>query len=125
MTPIGKIDKGWGCEIVWTNNDHYCGKILIFDRIGAQTSLVIHKEKKKSWFVNSGRFKLYFVDPKTGEQTEAILEEGKTVDIAELSAHRLEALVAGSMIFEVGTTDTDDRIRLSPGDTQKKSSTQK
>ncbi len=125
MTPIGKIDKGWGYEIVWANNEHYCGKMLIFDRIGAQTSLVLHKEKKKSWFVNSGRFKLYFVDSKTGEQTEVILEEGKTVDIAELSPHRLEALVAGSMIFEVGTTDNDDRIRLAPGDSQKKLSTQK
>jgi len=118
MTPLGKIVKGWGYEIVWSNNDKYCGKLLVFERAGAKTSIVLHKEKRKSWFVNSGKFKLNFIDSKTGQMKEAVLEEGKTVDIAELSAHRLEALEDNSIIFEVGTTDTDDRIRLSPGDTQ-------
>ena len=120
MTPTGKIDKGWGYEIVWANNDKYCGKILVFERAGAKTSLVLHKEKRKSWFVNAGKFKLTFIDPATGTIHQSVLEEGKTCDIGELSAHQLEALEPNSMIFEVGTTDLDDRIRLAPGDTQTK-----
>jgi hypothetical protein len=121
MTPQGKIDKGWGYEIVWTNNDKYCGKILIFEKVGAKTSLVLHKEKRKSWFVNAGSFKLTFVNTQTGEIQDVILEEGKTVDLAELSPHQVEALQPNSMIYEVGTTDfVEDRFRLAPGDTQTK-----
>ncbi len=127
MTPqqLGKVDKGWGFEIVWANNDKYCGKLLVFERAGAKTSLVFHKEKAKSWFVNAGKFKITYIDINTGETKEAVLEEGKTVDFGALGPHQLEALEAGSIIFEVGTTDyVEDRFRLAPGDTQKQTSAQ-
>lgn len=115
----GKVNKGWGYEIVWSNNDQYCGKLLIFPTVGSKTSFLLHKHKKKSWFVNSGKFKMRFIDVTTGEVKEAILEEGKTVDLGEFSPHQLESLEANSVIFEVGTPDfVDDRIRISPGDTQ-------
>lgn len=119
LQQLGKVDKGWGYEIVWANNDKYCGKLLIFERAGAKTSLVFHKEKTKSWFVNAGKFKVKFVDVATGEIKEAILEEGKTVDFGQLGPHQLESLMPNSVILEVGTTDyVEDRFRLSPGDTQ-------
>ena len=118
--PLGQVKKGWGFEIVWANNDKYSGKLLVFDRAGAKTSLVFHKDRKKSWFVNAGRFKVTFIDVSTGEMKEVQLEEGKTVDFGELSPHQVEALEANSVIIEVGTTDyIEDRIRLAPGDTQK------
>ncbi len=123
--PLGQVKKGWGFEIVWANNDQYSGKLLVFDRVGAKTSLVFHKEKKKSWFVNAGKFKVVFIDVSTGEMKEVILEEGKTVDFGELSPHQVEALEANSVIIEVGTTDfIEDRIRLAPGDTQRMPSAQ-
>ena len=119
LQPLGKIDKGWGYEIVWANNDKYCGKMLVFERAGAKTSLVFHKEKTKSWFVNAGKFKVKFIDVTTGEVKEAVLEEGKTADFGQLGPHQLESLVPNSVILEVGTTDyVEDRFRLSPGDTQ-------
>ena len=118
--PLGQVKKGWGFEIVWANNDKYSGKLLVLDRAGAKTSLVFHKDRKKSWFVNAGRFKVTFIDVSTGEMKEVQLEEGKTVDFGELSPHQVEALEANSVIIEVGTTDyIEDRIRLAPGDTQK------
>jgi hypothetical protein len=117
----GKVDKGWGYEIVFANNDKYCGKLLVFERVGAKTSLVFHKEKRKSWFVNAGKFRVRYIDIASGEMKEAVLEEGKTVDFAELSPHQIEALVPNSIIFEVGTGDyVEDRFRLAPGDTQTK-----
>ncbi len=123
--PLGQVKKGWGFEIVWANNDRYSGKLLVFDRVGAKTSLVFHKDRKKSWFVNAGKFKVTFIDITTGEMKEVILEEGKTVDFAELSPHQVEALEANSVIIEVGTTDfVEDRIRLAPGDTQRMLSAQ-
>lgn len=121
----GKVDKGWGFEIVWANNDRYCGKLLVFDRVGAKTSMVFHKEKAKSWFINAGRFKLTYIDINTGEINEGFLEEGKTVDFGPLGPHQVEALAEGSIIFEVSTSDyVEDRFRLAPGDTQTKKSGQ-
>ena len=125
LQTLGKVDKGWGFELVFANNDKYCGKLLVFERAGAKTSLVFHKDKSKSWFINAGRFKLTFIDVATGETKHAELEEGKTVDFGALGPHQLEALVANSIIFEVGTSDyVEDRFRLVPGDTQTKQSAQ-
>ncbi len=125
LQQLGKIDKGWGFEIIFANNDRYCGKLLVFERVGAKTSLVFHKEKRKSWFVNAGKFRVKYIDVATGEVKEAVLEEGKTADFAELGPHQVEALVANSIIFEVGTADyVEDRFRLAPGDSQKKISAQ-
>jgi mannose-6-phosphate isomerase-like protein (cupin superfamily) len=125
LQQIGKNDKGWGFEIVFANNDKYCGKLLIFEKAGAKTSLVFHKEKAKSWFINAGRFKVTFIDVATGEIKQSELSEGQTADFGPLGPHQIEALVDNSMIFEVGTADyVEDRFRLSPGDTQKKVSAQ-
>ena len=125
LQTLGKIDKGWGFEIVFSNNDKYCGKLLIFERAGAKTSLVFHKEKAKSWFINAGRFKVTFIDVVTGEIKQSELTEGQTADFGPLGPHQIESLVDNSMIFEVGTADyVEDRFRLAPGDTQKKVSAQ-
>jgi mannose-6-phosphate isomerase-like protein (cupin superfamily) len=115
----GKIEKGWGYELVWVNNLHYCGKILVFERKGARTSFLYHQNYTKSWFVNAGKFKFTFIDTKTGQSKEIILDEGRTVDISPLSPHKLESLEANSIIFEVGNPDhEEDRFRIQPGDTQ-------
>lgn len=125
LQKIGKVDKGWGYEIIWANNDKYSGKLLVFDRVGAKTSLVFHKEKTKSWFINAGKFKITFIDVTTGETKQTEISEGQTADFAQLGPHQVEALVAGSIIFEVGTPDfVEDRFRLAPGDTQTKTSEQ-
>jgi mannose-6-phosphate isomerase-like protein (cupin superfamily) len=121
LQKLGKIDKGWGFEIIFANNDKYCGKLLVFDRVGAKTSLVFHKEKTKSWFVNAGKFKVIYIDITTGETRQSELTEGQTVDFGVLGPHQVEALAVNSMIFEVGTSDyLEDRFRLAPGDSQTK-----
>jgi len=119
LQPIGKIDKGWGFEVVWSNNESYCGKLLIFNHAGSKTSLVFHKNKKKSWFINAGKFRINYVDLVSGESKQVELSEGQTVDFGELSPHQVEALAPNSVIFEVGNSDyVEDRFRLSPGDSQ-------
>lgn len=122
----GKIDKGWGFELIFVNNEQYSGKLLVFNRIGAKTSMIFHKKMRKTWWVNEGKFKLTYIDTQTGVMHEAILDAGKTATLAELSPHQLEALEPNSIIFEVGTGDAGatDRIRLAPGDTQTRPSAQ-
>ena len=118
----GKIDKGWGFELVFVNNSDYSGKLLVFEQAGAKTSMLFHKKRRKTWFVNEGKFKLTFIDTQTGQVHETVLEVGRTVSLGEMSPHQLEALEPNSIIFEVGTGDegNTDRIRLAPGDTQTK-----
>ena len=125
LKPLGKNDTPWGFEIVWANNENYVGKLLVFPEAGKSTELAFHKTRNKSWFVNAGSFKFTFIDVKTGQVTEAILEEGKTVDLGELSPHRLEALTNEAIIFEVGMPDDlDDVYRLTPDTSQTQPSAQ-
>ena len=114
---LGKIDRVWGYEVLWANNEDYSGKLLIFEQAGSHTSMMYHQSHRKSWFVNAGKFKFTFIDTKTGSMQDIVLEEGRTVDLGELSPHRLEALVPNSMIFEVGTAEhVEDRFLISPDD---------
>jgi mannose-6-phosphate isomerase-like protein (cupin superfamily) len=115
----GKVNKGWGYEIIWATNDKYCGKIMVFEREGAKFSMHFHKEKDETWFVNSGKFKLTWCDTKTATYYEQILEEGSVWHNPPLQPHQLESLVAGSTIFEVSTADSvEDNYRIIQGDSQ-------
>lgn len=116
----GLVKKGWGYEIIWATNDHYCGKIMCFEKIGAKFSMHFHKDKDETWFVNSGKFLLRWIDTETATLNEKILVEGETWRNPPLQPHQLEALVANSMIFEVSTADSvEDNYRIIPGDSQK------
>ena len=61
----GKVDKGWGYELIWATNDLYCGKIMVFEKAGSKMSMHFHKEKDESWFVNQGTFLLRWIDTNT------------------------------------------------------------
>jgi uncharacterized RmlC-like cupin family protein len=115
----GKVDKGWGYELIWATNDQYCGKIMVFDRVGAKFSMHFHKEKDESWFVNAGSFKLRYIDTSTALVMERVLNSGDTWRNPPLMPHQLEALDANSSITEVSTPDSvEDNYRIIPGDSQ-------
>lgn len=115
----GQVKKGWGFEIIWATNEKYCGKILVFEKAGSKMSMHFHKEKDETWFVNAGRFKLRYVDTNTATINEKELKEGDVWRNPPMLPHQLEALVDGSMIFEVSTADSvEDNFRILPGDSQ-------
>ena len=39
----GKVDKGWGYELIWATNDKYCGKIMVFEKICSKFSMHFDK----------------------------------------------------------------------------------
>ena len=119
-TRLSGVDKkGWGYEMIWATNDLYCGKIMVFTREMAKTSMHFHKEKDESWFVNSGSFKLRYIDTSTALVMERVLNSGDTWRNPPLMPHQLEALEAGSSITEVSTPDSiEDNYRIAPGDSQ-------
>jgi mannose-6-phosphate isomerase-like protein (cupin superfamily) len=119
--PQGKVDKGWGYEVIWTSNDRYAGKILVFTRSGAKMSMHFHKEKEETWFVNSGKFILRWIDTKEARLHERVLSEGDVWHNPPLQPHQLEAMLPDSMIFEVSTADSvEDNYRIAAGDSQAK-----
>lgn len=115
----GFVKKGWGYELIWATNDKYCGKIMVFERAGNKFSMHFHREKDETWFVNSGKFKLRWIDTATATLYEQELSEGETWHNPPLQPHQLEALTDNASISEVSTADSvEDNYRIIPGDSQ-------
>ena len=68
-----KITKGWGYEVIWVSNEHYCGKFLYSKR--CKVFHALHKNKDETWFVNDGEFKLRYIDTKTATLYEKPLKQ--------------------------------------------------
>jgi mannose-6-phosphate isomerase len=119
----GYVKKGWGHELIWASTEKYCGKKMVFDRVGAKFSMHFHTEKDESWVVDQGRFLLRWIDTRTAKIHEQILVAGDTWHNPPNLPHQLEALEANSIITEVSTTDSvEDNYRIFPGDSQSDSS---
>ena len=115
----GHVKKGWGYELIWAKNDKYCGKIIVFEKVGAKFSMHFHHEKDETWFVNSGKFKVRWIDTSNATMFEKELNEGDTWHNPPLQPHQLEALEPMSSVTEVSTPDSvEDNYRLIPGDSQ-------
>lgn len=113
-----KIPKGWGHEIIITNNELYCGKVLVFKK-GAKFSMHFHMIKDETWYVNSGEFIYRWVNTKNAEIQEVVLKKGDSVRQFPGQPHQLEALTEGE-VFEVSTQHFDsDSYRVWKGDSQK------
>ncbi len=116
----GVVEKGWGYEMIWATNEHYCGKIMVFNREGAKTSMHFHKEKDETWFVNSGTFKVAYIDTNNSTLYEKELIEGATWHNPPLQPHQLICVSKEGSVTEVSTADSvEDNYRIGPGDSQK------
>jgi mannose-6-phosphate isomerase-like protein (cupin superfamily) len=112
------VQKGWGHEVIFVNNDLYCGKILHF-KAGARFSMHYHLKKKESWYVASGDFAFKYIDTRTADIIELALHVGDTITNEVGEPHQIICLVEGD-IFEVSTTHHDtDSYRVMKGDSQR------
>lgn len=115
--PECKIPKGWGEEIIITNNEKYCGKILVFKQ-GAKFSMHYHLIKDETWYVNKGVFIYRWIDTQNAELHEIKLYKGDVVRQSPGQPHQLECVEVGE-IFEVSTQHFDsDSYRVWKGDSQ-------
>lgn len=110
MKSSGVTKTNYGYELLWASDETYSGKILTFEKAGTCTDMIFHKEKRKSIFVNNGQIKLRWIDTKTGELKEAILNEGQTINIVELQPHQFEAITDNSSLTEVGSSELENDI---------------
>jgi mannose-6-phosphate isomerase-like protein (cupin superfamily) len=113
------VKKGWGSEVIFVNNDLYCGKILKFNK-GSKFSMHYHLKKKETWYVNSGRFLFKYIDTSNADVKEIILEIGDSITNEIGEPHQIICIEEGD-IFEVSTTHHDsDSYRVMKGDSQLK-----
>jgi len=114
----GFVEKGWGYELIWATNDKYCGKMMHF-KSGAKFSMHFHAEKDETWYVQSGKFFVEWIDTRTAEVHTKMLEANSVWRNQPLLPHRLICLEEGTVI-EVSTPDSvEDNYRVMPGDSQK------
>ena len=120
MTKLnGLVPKGWGSEFIFATNDKYCGKFLNFET-GAKFSMHFHAVKDETWYVQSGKFIVQYIDTTNAEVKDKYLEVGDTWHNPPLLPHRLICVEKGSII-EVSTPDSvEDNYRVMAGDSQKK-----
>jgi len=117
--PSCNIPKGWGHEVIFENNELYCGKLLVFKK-GCKFSMHYHMIKDETWYVQEGEFLYRWIDTETAEVVTKTLVVGDSVRQLPGQPHQLEALTDGT-IYEVSTQHFDsDSYRVWRGDSQPK-----
>ncbi len=112
-----KILKGWGHEIIFVNNEKYCGKILHFNK-EAKFSMHYHLRKEETWYVSSGKFLFKWINTANADIKEDTLYPGDCITNKVGEPHQIICLEEGD-IFEVSTTHYDsDSYRVMKGDSQ-------
>ena len=113
-----KVNKAWGHEIIFENNEKYCGKLLVFKK-GCKFSMHYHMIKDETWYVQEGQFIYRWINTETAQVEFKHLFPGDSVRIPPGHPHQLEA-VTDATIFEVSTQHFDeDSYRVMPGDSQR------
>ena len=112
--PVEIVPKGWGKEIIFVNNDEYCGKLLCFEK-DKKFSMHYHIKKKETWYVSKGSFILIWVETDTGITHSEYLKVGDVITNERGEPHQLIAL-EDSEVFEVSTKHYDeDSFRMWKG----------
>ena len=116
--PESVVKKAWGHEIIFENNEKYCGKLLVFKQ-GSKFSMHYHMIKDESWYIQEGEFIYRWIDTEKAEVCSKHLFPGDAVRIPPGHPHQLEA-VTDATVFEVSTQHFDeDSYRVMPGDSQR------
>jgi quercetin dioxygenase-like cupin family protein len=105
---IRKVEKPWGHEIIYAENDRYAGKIL-FVRSGERLSLQYHERKDETIYVLSGELELQ-IEENGALQTRRLVP-GEACHIPRRARHRMIGLT-DCQIAEVSSPELDDVVRL-------------
>ena len=108
-SPVRKVEKPWGYELLWATTDIYCGKLL-FVRAGEELSLQFHRQKDETIYVHQGRVR-FEIGEEEGALAADVVGPGAAFHLRPGTVHRLRAL-EDSLLLEVSTSHLDDVVRL-------------
>lgn len=109
LTPVRRVEKPWGHELIYAHTERYVGKILHIEP-GQALSLQYHRHKDETLYLLRGGFELE-VD-EGGEMVTLTLSSGQAYRIVAGTKHRMVAGRDGCEILEVSTPELDDVVRL-------------
>lgn len=101
------VEKWWGYESIYVNNDLYCGKILTCnrDKWSSKGKFHYHKIKTETFIGLEGKTLLQIKD---GDTTwETIIFRGESFTIPPKTKHRFMALTEQSKFIEVSSHHED------------------
>ena len=105
-----EVQKTWGYEMIYVNNDLYCSKALIINP-NRYTSMHFHIQKHETLLPVSGKLYIDYIVDKAIHTKE--VAEYEAFIIAPGLPHSLRAGKEGVTIIESSTTShDDDSIRL-------------
>jgi mannose-6-phosphate isomerase len=105
-----RVEKPWGYELIWAENDLYVGKIL-FVKTGCALSLQFHNQKDETWYILSGRAEVEMGAAGDATPNMEIVSPGAGFRITPGTIHRVRAL-EDTTILEASTPHLDDIVRL-------------
>lgn len=108
-------NTNFGYQLMWANTEDYNCKILIFNLPGAITPMHFHRDTTKSWFVNSGRFRIRWIDTTDGNLYEKDISDGNVFHVPALMPVSIESLSADATLSQVSNRDPDlDYFHINP-----------
>jgi mannose-6-phosphate isomerase-like protein (cupin superfamily) len=109
LTPIRRVDKPWGYEIIYAHTDRYIGKILHINA-GEALSLQYHERKDETLYLHTGEVILLVEE--NGAMSERRLGAGESYRIKPFTRHRMIGGPEGCDLLEVSSPEIDDVVRL-------------
>lgn len=112
-----KVEKGWGYELIFANENEYCGKVLHF-QTGEETSMHYHAIKEETFYVLSGEYEVTMINTMNAEPIEKHLIVGDNLKISRNEPHKIKAIVGGDIIEVSSRDDPLDSYRIQKGSSQ-------
>jgi mannose-6-phosphate isomerase len=109
LTPIRRVEKPWGFEIIYAHTDRYVGKILHINA-GEALSLQYHERKDETLYLHAGEVILLVEE--NGAMNERRLGAGESYRIKPFTRHRMIGGPSGCDLLEVSSPEIDDVVRL-------------
>jgi mannose-6-phosphate isomerase len=104
-----RVEKPWGYELIWAEQQRYVGKILHIER-GQQLSYQYHRQKEETIHLLSGVLELQVASADGPRQTLR-LQPGQSFHIVPGLRHRMTAIETCD-VLEASTPELDDVVRL-------------
>ena len=103
------VEKSWGYELIYKNDEQYCCKLLHFDE-GA-TSMHFHVIKHETLVVTKGLLTVEYI---INKETKCVkIPKGCALVVCPGFPHRLMALDGEVELMEASTEDyADDSVRI-------------
>ncbi len=104
------VEKSWGSEIWFENNELYCGKLLtvLKDKWSSKGKFHFHKIKDETFYIIKGILHLQILDH-TKRGTEVIkLYEGESYRVKPNVLHKFTSITGECKFIEVSTTHSDE-----------------